>query len=204
MLSMTLRSTRSVFGSRKSKISSNIKFSGRRRERENQSTMMKQQLSQEIWRSGPLSSSEEVTAQLSTLGTTSSKVTAVKSQIKFRPFVLHQKAEKTPFQWSSTGKPFSWEKRAQKLTSPHGGCFRGEFPLLLLSLLQPVRVDLCTFCLFSSSAFQKKKKKKEEEEREKNHYTEFALFEHLSSLQWTVYSQGHFIHVCHPLNIKIE
>ena len=74
--------------------------------KETHTIQMKQQLSLEISKTGLWTTPEEVSLQLSSISTASGKLAALKSQLKFRRFVLQQPAEKSLFQWSSAGKTF--------------------------------------------------------------------------------------------------
>ena len=67
----------------------------------------KEKLSSIIGEAGFWSSGDMV---VSNLATVAAKLSALKSQIKYRQVVLQQKAErKELFQWSSGGKAFSWQ-----------------------------------------------------------------------------------------------
>ena len=76
---------------------------------------MKQQLSLEIGKTGLWTTPEEVSLQLSSISTASGKLAALKSQLKFRRFILQQPAEKSLFQWSSAGKTYRWQEVSQNL-----------------------------------------------------------------------------------------
>ena len=83
--------------------------------KETHTIQMKQQLSLEISKTGLWTTPEEVSLQLSSISTASGKLAALKSQLKFRRFVLQQPADKSLFQWSSAGKTFRWQELSQNL-----------------------------------------------------------------------------------------
>eukprot|EP00117_Sycon_ciliatum_P031742 scpid18085/ scgid24773/ len=86
-----------------------------RQSREKRALEVRQQLSVAIGQAGCWTDTDIITSKLAGIATVSGKVSALKTQLKFRKVVLQQKADKKLFQFSHAGKQLTWQQLAANL-----------------------------------------------------------------------------------------